>query len=215
LVVAAIALPVVWLLRRAPRQLLLPPVAPILGAAGLSAAYPAIAGLTGPVKRRAAVAGLGYLWLATTASALGISGPLGGAARAPDDWPASLSGGVDLLAGLLEPALAAGAAVWIAAAFAFAVLVRGRLLVLDVLGAIVWSACLVASHRALGEDVAGPAPPGWLLLAMVLGLAMVAALRRGAPSVPGQATAPSSGTRRDVGRQPALLAPARAHAHDH
>jgi hypothetical protein len=190
LVLAVVASPVLWLLRRAPRHLLLPPLAPILGTAGLSAAFPAIAGLTRPWVRRASTAALGYLWLAVAAAGLGVEGPLGPGARAPDDWSASMSGGTELLAGLAEPALVAGAAVWVAAALAFAVLVRGRLLVLDVLGAIVWSACVVSAHRLLGEEAAGPAPPGWILALTVLAVASFAALRRGAPAIVGPARAP-------------------------
>jgi hypothetical protein len=204
LVLGAISVPVVWLLRRSPRQLLLPPLAPVLGVAGLSAVYPALAGLMGPARRRAAAAGLGYMWLATAVAALGINGPIGGAARPPDDWSASLGGGAALLAGLLDPELLAGAGVWVAAALAFAVLVRGQLLVLDVLGALVWSAGLVAVHRALGEQVAGPTPPGWAVLGAVLILALVAAVRRGVPGVPGHPTSQPARPLPEHGGQPTL-----------
>jgi hypothetical protein len=172
--------------------------------AGLSAVYPALAGLGWSAKRRAASAGLGYLWLATAAAAAGVNGPLGDAARAPDDWSSSAAGGADLLGRLLDPSLVAGAAVWIVAALAFAVVVRGRLLVLDALGALVWSAALVAAHRALGEDAAGPTPPGWLLLAAVLLLALFAALRRDRPRVRGTGTGRAAPALHEHGGQPTL-----------
>ena len=179
LVLAFLATPVVWSLRRAPRLLPLPSLAPALGSVGLSAVYPALAGLADTPRRRALTAALGYVWLAATALALGVTGPLGEVGSAPATWDRSLAGGAELIASLIAPQLLLGAAVWTTAALAFAVMVRGRLLALDALGALVWSAGVVAAHRALGEGTAGPTPPGGLLLAAALGLALFAALRRG------------------------------------
>jgi hypothetical protein len=49
-------------------------------------------------------------------------------------------------------------AVWVAFAVLLPVLVRGRALVLDLIGAAIWAAGLIAAHGALGQFIAPDVP---------------------------------------------------------
>jgi hypothetical protein len=74
-------------------------------------------------------------------------------------WETSLSHG---FSGALFPSIGSTAiapiVVWAAFAALLPLLVRGRALVLDVLGAALWAAGLVAAHGALGQFEAGDVP---------------------------------------------------------
>jgi hypothetical protein len=100
LLVVAALVPVVLSPRDAPAWPLAAG-APALGAVGLAAAWPAVAGLTGRVRRRAALAATGWLWLVV--------------ARGSHVWSTSDTAH-DLLAPLFTVSTLVGAGVWAVAA---------------------------------------------------------------------------------------------------
>jgi hypothetical protein len=74
-------------------------------------------------------------------------------------WESSLSAGAsDALFPAIASTALAPVVVWAAFAAVLPVLVRGRALVLDVLGAGVWAAGLVAAHTVLAGLMAGDVP---------------------------------------------------------
>ncbi len=144
----------------------LPGLAPILGAAGIAAAYPALAGLARGVPTRILRGATGYLWLAAFEAVTDRTRLLGASEPAPIGWADSVSETfVDVIVPLADPVTLAGAALWAVAAVTLPLLVRGRTPVLDVLGALLWAAALISAHRVL----AGPdGEPTGLLAASVL-----------------------------------------------
>jgi hypothetical protein len=177
LVVAVLTLPLLALPARAGGGIALPGLAPLLGLAGASAAYPALPGLSGSILARAAGGAVGYLWLAAWEIATGKTLFLGPETQAPRDWsesPQAAAG--DVILPLLDPQVLLVAAVWAGAAAALPFLVRGRAPVMDMLGALVWAAGLISASRL----AAGPGadPPGLLVAALIAGcLAAVVAPR--------------------------------------
>jgi hypothetical protein len=124
--VAVAAVPVPFLLPRAPAAWSVPGFAPLLGLAGLGPAYTAIAGQAATWTRRAALGVLGSLWLAVA-----------------DDT-------------LADPRrFALMSLTFAAAAVVLPVLVRGLRLPLDVIAAAVWTGALYAALVGIGQ-VAGP-----------------------------------------------------------
>ena len=77
------AAPVPFLLARSPRSWSMPVLAPLLGAVGMAAAYPALAGRATRVLERAALGALGALWLLLAEPLTGNTLLLGPAADAP------------------------------------------------------------------------------------------------------------------------------------
>jgi eukaryotic-like serine/threonine-protein kinase len=169
-VLAAIAIPPLLLVEGNGHRLTLPAVAPALGAVGLAPLYPALAGITGKARERLALGALGYAWLALAEVVLGRKLLFGAALSAPAGWQHSPSIAVqDLLLPLLtDPGFLFGVALWGGAALALGVLVRGRSVPLDLLGAVVWGAALIAAHRLRAAAVAPP--PGVLVAALVVAL---------------------------------------------
>lgn len=160
-------------------------IAPLLGALGLAPLYTGIAGIAGRRSRRVGLAVTGYLWLALAEFALGVSLLLGGAGPSPEGWERSATvAGQALLELLLEPAMLLGAVAWVAAALLLPVFVSGRALVLDLLGAMVWGAGVLAAHR-LAAAVDGlehdALSPGGLLAATLLAAALAALWQRTGP----------------------------------
>ncbi len=155
----------------------LPGLAPVLGAAGVGAAYPAFAGLAEDVRSRAVLGGVGCLWLGAAELVSGKTFLLGPETAAPRGWEGSLSLAFsDVLLPMLGPVQLLLAATWALAAVLLPVLVRGRAPVLDVVGALIWAAGLISAHRL----VAGPdgEPAGLLLAALAAaGVAAFAAPR--------------------------------------
>jgi eukaryotic-like serine/threonine-protein kinase len=195
LMLAAALAPIPLLLPRAPNLWSLPALAPALGAASLAPAFVGVAGLGSTARRRAGLACAGFGWLAA-AELLAGKGLLFGlpdGARPRLDWQGSVTGALgDALGPLLtSPALAA-VVVWVAFAAALPLVVRGRVLVLDLVGAGVWAAGLAAAHAALGDLLAastslgqprGPVAGPVLAAAIALAAAWVVP-REGPASVP-------------------------------
>lgn len=156
------------------RAATLPALAPLLGLAGLAAAFPAFAGLTRGAVSRALLGACGYLWLVSLETVADKDLLLGAPASAPPSWAESAGVALsDVVLPLLTPAVVAAAAVWAVAALILPLLVRARSPVLDLLGALVWAAGLTSALRL----VAGPAgEPSGLLVATALAAIAAAVL---------------------------------------
>ena len=143
----------------APTALLLPgagalwsfaAAAPLLGVVGLASAFPALAALAGGPLRRAGLAVAGFLWLAGAELASGEALLIGAGAGAGSGWQASpLRAASDALwpvivSGRLAPALS-----WALFASLLPLVVRGRALVPDLLGAAAWAPLLALAQAWL------------------------------------------------------------------
>jgi hypothetical protein len=167
------AAPTVVLLRRSGGLWSLPAGAPLLGVVGLAGAWPALAGQAARPWHRAALGALGCWWLMLAEVLSGKRLALG----APPD--AALSG-THLLPLVTTGALVL-AALWAAGAVLLPLLVRGRALAADVVGATTWAAGLGSATQAVAQAVSWqPAMRGVVASAVVAGgLAVVAAASRG------------------------------------
>jgi hypothetical protein len=167
------AAPTVVLLRRSGGLWSLPAGAPLLGVVGLAGAWPALAGQAARPWHRAALGALGCWWLMLAEILSGKRLALG----APPD--AALSG-THLLPLVTTGALVL-AALWAAGAVLLPLLVRGRALAADVVGATTWAAGLGSATQAVAQAVSWqPAMRGVVASAVVAGgLAVVAAASRG------------------------------------
>jgi hypothetical protein len=170
LVVLAAALPLLIAMpRRAGPVWLLGACAPILGLAGLAAAFPALAGQWRSPRLRIAFGALGYWWLslgelwfdrrmppgaafaaassthADTASTLPVLPVL----RTPSSWDGSLSGGAHALSGLMSLPVLAAVLLWGAGTLVLPQLVRGQRLGNDLLRLALWSAALLLGPALL------------------------------------------------------------------
>jgi eukaryotic-like serine/threonine-protein kinase len=157
LVVAAAAAPVPILLPRAGLLWSLPVLAPLLGTIALAPAFVGVAALAATAWRRAGLAAAGFLWLvigeAVTGEALLFGSPDGTLPRG--DWEGSFTGAAS---NALEPLLTTPALgpvlVWAAFAALLPLAVRGRWIALDLIGAGLWTAGLIAAQVALGDVLA-------------------------------------------------------------
>jgi eukaryotic-like serine/threonine-protein kinase len=160
-------LPVVVLVRRPGLQWLAAGLAPVLGLAGLSEAFPAIAGQATRWHSRALLGALGYWWLC-------LAQPL--VASPSHDVP------IHALAPLLSLGLLLGLALWGLAAVLLPWIVRGHNALLDTTAAVIWATTLAAAvlaagslpHRSLSIP---PATPRDALLGAALGAALAVLAR--------------------------------------
>ena len=157
LVLMAAAAPVPFLLPRAGLLWSVPIVAPLLGTIALAPAFIGIAALTPTPARRAGLAAAGLWWLALgeilTGRALLFGAPDGALPRA--DWEGSISAAAsDAIQPLLTTPALAPALAWAAGAVALMLVVRGRWLVIDMVGAGICATALVVAHAALGDVLA-------------------------------------------------------------
>jgi hypothetical protein len=158
-------------------------LAPALGVVGLAGAFPAIAGQAPRWRMRAALAALGYWWLALAEPLLERRLWLGPSAGTPprSGWERSLDGAaVHVIGPLFSVGLLLGAALWACGAMLLPLIVRGRNAALDAVAAIVWSALLVAAAPLLDSGLsahAAHASPRGAILGGVLGGALAVAAR--------------------------------------
>jgi hypothetical protein len=157
LVVAAAAAPVPFLLPRAGHLWSVPVLAPLLGTIALAPAFIGIAALASTHARRAGLAAAGLWWLLAgevlTGKVLLFGAPDGILPRR--NWESSISAAAsDALQPLLTSPALAPALVWAAGALVLALVVRGRWLAVDLLGAGACAAALIAAHAALGDALA-------------------------------------------------------------
>jgi hypothetical protein len=173
LVLGLAALPTVVLLRRSGPLWSLPAGAPLLGMAGLAGAWPVLAAQAGRPWQRAALGALGGWWLALaevlTGDRLALGAPPGSALDADRLDPLLTSGALALVA------------LWAGAAVALPVLVRGRVLAADVVGATAWAAALGSATQAVADTLSWqPTMRGLVAGAVVAGgLAVAFAASRG------------------------------------
>jgi hypothetical protein len=157
LVLAAAAAPVPFLLPRAGLLWSVPILAPLLGTIALAPAFVGLAALASTPARRAGLAAAGLWWLvlgeALTGRALLFGSPAGTLSRS--SWDGSISAAVsEALEPLATTPALAPVLAWAAGAVLLALVVRGRWLAVDVLGAGLCAAALVAAHVALGDVLA-------------------------------------------------------------
>jgi eukaryotic-like serine/threonine-protein kinase len=157
LILAAAAAPIPLLLPRAGLLWSVPILAPLLGAVGLAPVFIGIAALAPTPARRAGLGAAGFLWLALGELIVGKSLLFG----IPDgalprvEWEGSISAAAsDALGPLLSGPSLAPAVVWAAFAMLLPIVVRGRWLAVDLLGAGLWAAGLVVALGALGDMLA-------------------------------------------------------------
>jgi eukaryotic-like serine/threonine-protein kinase len=132
-------------------------LAPLFGTVALGPVFVGVAALAPTHWRRAGLAAAGFLWLALgevlTGKSLLFGVPDGVLPRG--DWEGSISAAAsDALAPLASGPALAPAVVWAAFAVLLPLVVRGRWLALDVLGAALWTAGLIGAHLALGDLLA-------------------------------------------------------------
>jgi eukaryotic-like serine/threonine-protein kinase len=182
LVLAAAAAPVPLLLPRAGVLWSVPVAAPLLGTIGLAPAFVGIAALAPTPARRAGLAAAGLWWVvigeAVAGRVLLFGSPDGTLPRA--NWDGSISAAAaDALQPLATTPALAPVVVWVVAAMALALVVRGRWLAVDILGAGACAAGLIAAHLALGDalaaDVALDQPRGGIAGSIAAALVVVAA----------------------------------------
>ncbi len=157
LVLAAAAAPIPFLLPRAGLLWSVPVFAPLLGTVALGPAFIGIAALAPTAWRRAGLAIAGFWWLglgeAITGKALLFGSPDGTLPRA--EWEGSISAAAsDVLQPLITSTALAPLVVWAAFAVALPLVVRGRWLALDLVGAGVWVIGLIVAQVALGDALA-------------------------------------------------------------
>jgi eukaryotic-like serine/threonine-protein kinase len=189
LVVAAAAAPVPLLLPRAGLLWSLPVLAPLLGTIALAPAFVGVAALAPTSWRRAGLAAAGFLWLvvgeALSGDALLFGAPDGTLPRG--DWEASVTGAAsDALEPLLTTPALGPLLVWAAFAVLLPLVVRGRWIVLDLIGAGLWTAGLIAAQVALGDvlaaDVALEQARGAVAGAVVAALVVLSVSRIAPPA---------------------------------
>jgi hypothetical protein len=156
-VLAAAALPIPLLLTRGKLLWSVPVLAPLLGTIALAPVFVGAAALAPTPWRRAGLAAAGFLWLALgeilTGENLLFGVPDGALPRA--DWEGSISAAVsDAAAPLLSGPALAPAVVWAGFALVLPLVVRGRWLAVDLVGAGLWACGLIAAHVALADLLA-------------------------------------------------------------
>jgi eukaryotic-like serine/threonine-protein kinase len=177
LAVALLAAPLVLIPAGSGEAVALPALAPLLGLAGLAPAYPALAGLVRGAGARALLGAAGYIWLVAWELVAGRTLLLGVENPAPEGWQDSASSVFGhVVLPLFAPSVLAVAALWALAAVALPFLVRGRVPVLDLLGALIWAAALTSAHRL----IAGPGgePTGLLVASLLAAIGAVLVARR-------------------------------------
>ncbi len=187
LLVLAAGAPLLLLPRRAGPGWLAAALAPVLGLAGLAGAFPAFAGQRSTWRSRAALALLGFWWLALAepllARHLWLGPPAGLPPRAV--WETSFdTTSKEVVGPMLTVELLIGALVWAVAAAVLPWIVRGRNAALDVVAAVAWTVALLAAvpllERALLAHANEPSPRGALLGAVLgCGVAICARALRG------------------------------------
>jgi eukaryotic-like serine/threonine-protein kinase len=189
LVVAVAVAPVPFLLPRAGLLWSLPVLAPLLGTIALAPAFVGVAALAPTAWRRAGLAAAGFLWLvlgeALSGEALLFGAPDGTLPRG--NWEGSLtSAASDVLEPLLTTPASAPLVVWAAFAALLPLAVRGRWIALDLIGAGLWTAGLIAAQVALGDvlaaDVALDQARGAVAGAIVAALVVVSVSRIAPPA---------------------------------
>ena len=153
--VAVVAVPTAAVLRRGGPLWSAPAIAPVLGLAGLSGAWPALAGQAARPWHRLALGAMGAWWLVLAEAVAGerlATGP----PRDMGDWQRSTQHAwTDVLVPIVTHGALLVAALWALAALALPYLVRGRVFALDLVGATVWAAALGSATQAVAPEMRG------------------------------------------------------------
>ncbi|HEY2718171.1 MAG TPA: serine/threonine-protein kinase [Solirubrobacteraceae bacterium] len=158
-------------------------LAPLLGAIGLAAAFPALAGQAPRWRMRAAFGALGYWWLVLAEPLLARRLWLGPTPGTPARtvWEGSLNDtAMHVVGPLLSLGVLFGATLWATGAVLLPLVVRGRNAALDVVAAVAWSAALAVAAPMLDSGLVGHAAqqaPRGVVLGAVLGGALAVAAR--------------------------------------
>jgi eukaryotic-like serine/threonine-protein kinase len=158
LVLAAAAAPIPFLLPRAGLLWSVPVLAPLLGTVALAPVFVGIAALAPTPWRRAGLAAAGFGWLAVGEVLTGESLLFGvpGDVLPRGDWEGSISAAAsDALGPLVSGPALVPAAAWAAFAVLLPLVVRGRWLAVDLIGAGLWAVGLIVAHIAMGDMLAG------------------------------------------------------------
>jgi eukaryotic-like serine/threonine-protein kinase len=189
LVVAAAVTPVPFFLPRSGLLWSLPILAPLLGMIALAPAFVGVAALAPTAWRRAGLAAAGLLWVVVgevlSGEALLFGVPDGTLPRA--DWAGSFGGAAShALEPLLTTTALAPMVVWATFAAVLPLAVRGRWIAMDLVGAGLWTAGLIAAQIALGDllaaDVALEQGRGAVAGAIVAALVVVSVSRIAPPA---------------------------------
>ena len=167
--------PVPLLLTRHGRLWSLPALVLPLGAAGLGPLFLAVTGVVRNGYTRAATAAIAAWWLSlaevVTGSTMYLGPPSG--TWSFERWQGSATTAFEhAVLPLLAGPIIAVAVLWAASALVLPYLIRGRGLVADTLGAVVWGTAFVMASRGLGELYLGTAgtgePKGTIVAALVV-----------------------------------------------
>ena len=151
---AALA-PTILLLGRSPSSWLLPFLAPLLGLASLALAFPAFAGFSASSKQRAALAGLGFWWLAL-AEPIANSRLLFGDLALPAGWAGSAAGGGEAVIAIIAHGVPLVALIWAAAASILPLIMATRLVAVQLATAVLWAATLSTASVLLAGALHWP-----------------------------------------------------------
>jgi len=162
----AALLPTVLLLSRSPSSWLLPFLAPVLGLVSLALAFPALAGFSASAKQRAALAGLGFWWLAL-AEPIADNRLLFGELELPANWAGSAAAGGEAVIAITAHGVPLVALVWAAAAWILPSIMTSRLIAVQLAVAVLWAAALTTVSVLLAGALHWPLemPPTGLLVA--------------------------------------------------
>ncbi len=152
---AAALVPTVLLLPRDPGSWLVPFLAPVLGLASLACAFPALASFSAAARQRAALAGLGFWWLAL-AEPIANSRLLFGELPLEAGWAGSAAAGGEVVFAIIAHGVPLVAIVWAAAAWILPSITAGRLIAVQLAAAVLWAAALVAGSVLLAELLRWP-----------------------------------------------------------
>jgi hypothetical protein len=178
LLVAIAVAPVPLLLPRRGTAWSAAALAPLLGAAGLAGAWPALAGQAARWPARAALGALGGWWLALAEALTShrlVSGPASGVSPRGTWEGSALLAVRDAIWPLLSAGALALAALWALAAVLLPILVRGRSAALDIVGAAAWAATLAAATQAISDALLLHPPRGLVVGALGAGVIAIAA----------------------------------------
>jgi len=177
LVVLLAVVPVPLLLWRHGRSWSAPAIAPLLGAATLAGAFPALAGQARDWRRRFGLATLGYWWVSLAEPVAHVRLYFGAPASAAPvgRWSDAPGGAVThVLVPLLTSGALALAGVWAVGAVVLPWVVRGRSLTADLLLGAAWAFALATGTSALAAAISMPDPRGNALAAVAAAVLAVA-----------------------------------------
>jgi hypothetical protein len=184
LLVAGALAPVPFVLPHRPAFWSLPVLAPLLGAAGLAGAFPAVAGrLRGPVSR-AGTAALGVVWILAAEALAGerlLAGPAPGT-RPPDAWAQTPAlAWHEAVLPIARSGLLSLAVLWALAALVLPYVTRTRRLAAALAATAAWAAALaLATTAAVGAAAVSGAAPRGAAVSAVVAILIALARRPGA-----------------------------------